>query len=289
VRRGLHDLGATPLAIDVGADETATVELDAAGYASVIRQVRAGDHLSVALAPVRGFEGTWAMADGTLRAFERRGDEVAAYALDRADAPRKLLRMFAFAPGAGGDVVFSAEEDLVDERAPDEPSCHIPVRAEYAYAPVGDTLTLRKQRASYDLTSGHCVVHGVDWTDRAPLRRVGGRADSVLEATGASHTEKLDAISEGQLPIDPGIKKPRPKQPPQQQQAPQPQAPQLVPKDDQATAPMSEPPKPQPMPQQQELQQRENAPPDKGILNENGKPRAPQAQQAQQLAPQTGN
>jgi hypothetical protein len=286
VREGGRDLGVTPRAIDV--DDLATIELDAAGYASVTRQVRAGDHLSVTLAPVRGFEGTWAMGDGTLRAFERRGDEVAAYALDRADGPRRLLRMFAFAPGAGGEILFTADEEHVDERAPDEPSCHIPVKAEYAYAPATDALTLRKQRASYDLADGRCVVHGVEWTDPAPLRRIGGRADSVLEATGAGHVDQLDAISEGKLPIKPQVKQSKQGKQNKPPQKPQPQAPQLVPKDDQATAPANLPPN-QPMPQQQDLQQRENAPPDKGLLKAQGKPLAPQAQQGQQLAPQTSN
>jgi tRNA A-37 threonylcarbamoyl transferase component Bud32 len=302
VRRGGRDLGATPLAIDVGAAEDATIELDAAGYASVIRQVRAGDHLAVSLAPVRGFEGTWAMADGTLRAFERRGDEVACYALDRADGPRRLLRMFAFAAGADGEILFTADEELVDERAPDEPSCHIQVRAEYAYLPAGDALALRKQRASYDLAGGRCVVHAIAWTDRASLRRIGGRADSVLEATGAAPIKDVDAISDGKLPIKP---QPQIKQIQQAKVPKVPQPPQPVPKDDQATAPIAAPPQQQapqqqapqqgpqqPMPQQQELQQQEKAPPDKGlpptIPNENGKP-IPQAQQGQQLAPQTRN
>ncbi len=189
VRRDGRDLGVTPLVLPVAPGATVELELVRPGFLPVLRRVTAdarGASLSAALVPVKGFEGTWAMADGALRAFERRGEQVAAFRLERADGPRELLRMYGFVAAEGDRVAFTAAEELVDERAPNEPSCHIALTAEYRYAPRGDLLELRRERASYDLVEGRCVVHDKGWGERAALRRVrAADATHVVEAAGA--------------------------------------------------------------------------------------------------------
>ncbi|HTJ42154.1 MAG TPA: serine/threonine-protein kinase [Kofleriaceae bacterium] len=273
VIRGGKDLGATPTTIgleDGGGPRS--IELVKPGYAGVVRKLEAGHRIDATLAPVRGFEGVWAMQDGTLRAFERRGEQVASYALDRADGPRRFLRMFEFAPGPAGETVYTAEEEHIDERAPDEPSCRFAVRAEYHYRPSGDLLELRKERASYDFDGGHCVVHELAWGDLAPMRRIGDRAPDFTEATGSSEIEPID-LEKAPAPVG---------QPP-------PQPPELkgkvTPKQKLKVQPKLPPPQ-APAPQQQNAP--DNAP------NANAPPAqqkddGAQAHQAQQLAPVPGN
>jgi tRNA A-37 threonylcarbamoyl transferase component Bud32 len=282
VRRAGRDLGTTPLALDARPGEAIAVEIARPGYLAVLRRAtaRAGARIDAALAPVRGFEGTWAMQDGTLRAFERRGEQVAAFALDRADAARRLVRMYEFAPAPAGEATFAAEEEHVDERAPDEPSCHILLRAEYHYQPAGDVLELRKERASYDLDGGTCVVHAVAWTDLTPMRRIGERGDAWAEATGAGQVpapapQQQQAPEAKDDPV-PDVKQlapskrnrtlPPPKNAvPQQKAVPLPKAPAPAPQPQLANPPVSNPD--------------DVAPP----------PTPSQAHQAEQLAPRARN
>jgi serine/threonine-protein kinase len=205
VRRGGRDLGTTPMTLPVPLGATVELTLVHPGYLPVVKRATAdtprGASISAALVPVKGFEGTWAMADGALRGFERRGEQVAAFRLDRADGPRTLLRMYGFVAAEGDRVAFTAAEELVDERAANEPSCHIALTAEYRYQPVDDVLELRRERARYDLVDGRCVVHDLSWSERATLRRVGAAgADHVAEAAGAGPVE---VQADGAAPIVP--------------------------------------------------------------------------------------
>ncbi|MBE7454045.1 MAG: PEGA domain-containing protein [Kofleriaceae bacterium] len=180
VRRGGVDLGVTPLVVaDVAAGETVELALSRPGYAPARRAVTVGDEpvqLDVALALVTGFEGAWTMPDGALRQFERRGEQVAGFALSSPGGERTFLRMFEFVPTDDSGVAFTASELHVDERAPDEPSCNIPLRAEYRYHPVDDSLELRREKAQYALTDGRCVLQATAWGEPRPLTRLAGAA-----------------------------------------------------------------------------------------------------------------
>ncbi len=180
VRRGGVDLGVTPLVVaDVAAGETVELALSRPGYAPARRAVTVGDEpvqLDVALALVTGFEGAWTMPDGALRQFERRGEQVAGFALSSPGGERTFLRMFEFVPTDDSGVAFTASEPHVDERAPDEPSCNIPLRAEYRYHPVDDSLELRREKAQYALTDGRCVLQATAWGEPRSLTRLAGAA-----------------------------------------------------------------------------------------------------------------
>ncbi len=179
-----EDRGATPLVLSVAPGREVAIELVRPGYVTVERRI-AGDpaaptSLRVNLALVTGFEGVWALPDGGgLRAFERRGEQVAGFSLVAADGERSFLRFFEFVPTRAG-AEFVATEPFVDERAPDEPSCNIPLRARYHYEPQVDRLELVRERARYTLAAGRCVLSAVEWSEpRALVRVVGAAADAT--------------------------------------------------------------------------------------------------------------
>ena len=186
VMEGGQDRGATPLVLPVTPGREVVLDLVRPGYVTVRRLVtaHAGDPVVVAasLALVKGFEGVWSMPDGgELRAFERRGDQVAGFRLASASGAREFLRFFDFMP-TGAGVTFAATEPFVDERAPDEPSCNIPLRAEYRYQPDDDRLELRRERAQYALVDGHCQLASTSWSDPQALARIAGAPTDAVWA-----------------------------------------------------------------------------------------------------------
>ncbi len=230
VLRGGDQLGVTPVDIDVRPGERVSVKLSKPGYAAITLDV--SDTPAVASAPlveVRGFEGVWVMPDGKLRQFERRGEQVAGFTLGAAEGPREFLRMFEFAPSDDGGVVFVASEPFIDERAPHEPSCHIPLRAEYHYVPADDSLRLRKEKAQWSLTNGHCVLKATAWSDARALDRVAGAtADAVWGESRAGGGKPVSKASDDrpQQKIPPDRKKPLKVEPPPPPQQPAPPPPQ---------------------------------------------------------------
>ena len=209
VMEGGQDRGATPLVLPVTPGREVVLDLVRPGYVTVRRLVtaRAGDPVVVAasLALVEGFEGVWSMPDGgELRAFERRGDQVAGFKLASASGAREFLRFFDFMPATGG-VTFAATEPFVDERAPDEPSCNIPLRAEYRYQPEVDRLELRRERAQYALVDGHCQLAATSWSEPKPLARIAGApADAVWAESRAGAAAPAVNIADGaQVPNQP--------------------------------------------------------------------------------------
>jgi hypothetical protein len=200
VRRDGVDLGVTPhLITDVPPGQTVQLVITKPGYATVKKSVTAAPgepvHVEVPLALVEGFEGVWSLPDGGFRQFERRGDQVAGFAMVAASGERSFLRMFEFVPADDSGVVFTATEPFVDERAPDEPSCNIPLRAEYSYHPVDDSLELRKEKAQYSLDGGRCVLQATAWSEPRALERVAGAtADAVWAESraGAARPQVID-------------------------------------------------------------------------------------------------
>ena len=214
VLEGGQDRGATPMALPATPGREVVIDLVRPGYVTAHRVVtaRAGEPIAVhaSLALVTGFEGVWALPDGGgLRAFERRGDQVAGFKLPAPTAAREFLRFFEFVPATAG-VVFTATEPFVDERAPDEPSCNIPLRAEYRYQPELDALELRRERAQYALVDGHCQLAATSWSEPAPLARVAGAPTDAVwaESRAGAGAPIIDPA------LDPGLTAPGPAAPP---------------------------------------------------------------------------
>ncbi len=214
VRRDGKDLGVTPLLVDAAPGEAVHLELSKPGYATVQRTAIAspGDPVAVAatLAAVAGFEGVWALPDGGFRAFERRGEQVAGFRLEVARGPRQFLRFFEFVPADDRGVAFTASEPHIDERAPDEPSCHLALHAEYHYDPVADALAIRKQRARYDLIDGRCVVDSIDWGEARTLARVAGAStrSTTAESRAGAGPVPVSGPGDDDKPAPPPSQKP---------------------------------------------------------------------------------
>jgi hypothetical protein len=216
------DRGATPMSVEIDGDPAEVmVTLAKPGYAPVTRAA-GGQRLHVALTPVVQFEGVWSLPDGALRAFQRDGERVAMYTLEAVGASRRLERHFEFVAADLGLVTFVASEDHVDPRAPDEPSCHHPLRAEYSYDLHADALRRRMERIQLDLTDGHCVVAALEWGEPVELRRVAHASDSGTwaESTAGSGNpvaapEPPPAQEEKEKAQKPQKKAPPRKRPPQ--------------------------------------------------------------------------
>jgi hypothetical protein len=192
----------------------------------------------VSLTPVTRFEGVWALPDGKLRAFERRGEQVAMFVLDDAAGERRFERFFEFVGADAGLVAFSAAEDHVDPRAPDEPSCHTRLAAEYTYDLERDALTRRQERAQVDFDHGHCALRARSWGEAIALRRLAadGGGDWVESTAGAGNpaNAKIDEPLVPQVPVPqeeldkelkkaPSKKRPQKAAPPVQKPVPPPQ------------------------------------------------------------------
>jgi hypothetical protein len=174
------DRGATPTSLPVAeiASDDGAIELTLSrpGYVPVTVRVRPGDLTPVraSLTPVAQFEGVWALPDGALRAFERRGEQVAMFHLGAATGEREFARFFEFLPAGAGEVVFVATEEHVDPRGANEPSCHVPLQAEYRYDLTADALERRIERVRLDFAEaeGRCAVRSKAWGDAVALRRM---------------------------------------------------------------------------------------------------------------------
>jgi tRNA A-37 threonylcarbamoyl transferase component Bud32 len=173
--------GVTPLQIPRDA-LSRRVTVEKPGFAPAIFTATA---TTVTLQPIRGFEGVWALPDGELRAFERRGDQVAMFTLTSANGERIFKSFFEFTEGG-----FSAAEPYVDARGPDEPSCHVTLAAEYLYDPATDALSRRQERAHIDFANGRCALRTKEWGGTVSLRRLDGDAEWAESTAGAGKAEK---------------------------------------------------------------------------------------------------
>ena len=171
--------------------------------------------MTVALSPVTHFEGVWALPDGTLRGLERRGEQVALFSLAAVDGERSFLRFFEFVAADSGLVTFLASEEHVDPRGPDEPSCHVKLRAEYAYDVDHDALSRRQERVQLDMQGGRCIVQAQEWGESVALsRRSHTHGGPWVESTaGAGNVDVPEPQqNEPEPPRDPGDDKSAPRE-----------------------------------------------------------------------------
>src|SRR5262249_28194708 len=57
---------------------------------------------------------------------------------------------------------FGLDDEIVDERAPNEPTCHVPVHVEYRYDNRKDQLAMVRPSVDVDFVDGHCTSHPKD-------------------------------------------------------------------------------------------------------------------------------
>ncbi len=200
VRDG-KELGRSPHSVAAKANELIRVRLSKPGYAPIVREVSAseGARMDVTLPAVTGFKGLWRLPKGALRGFERRGDRVAGFKLTSVQGKGTFLRFFEFLPSEGDSVTFGAREDHIDEKAPNEPSCRIPLRAEYRFHPARDRLELRRERVQYNLVNGRCVVERKAWGPYEKVARVVGSESSATWASSSAGAGpiRVDAQAKG--------------------------------------------------------------------------------------------
>jgi len=196
LRDGDH-VGSTPYSIEAKADERIRVRLTKPGYAPIVREVIAADgaKMDVTLPPVTGFKGVWRLPKGALRAFQRRGDRVAGFKLASVQGSGIFLRFFEFVPSEGDTVAFAATENHIDEKAPNEPSCRIPLRAEYRFHPARDHLEIRAELVQYDTVDGRCIVRKKRWGPFEKVTRLASAADSeTVWATSSAGAGPIRAL-----------------------------------------------------------------------------------------------
>ncbi|HVK88245.1 MAG TPA: serine/threonine-protein kinase [Kofleriaceae bacterium] len=180
VRRGGKLLGTTPIALDVAPSERFHVELRKPGYETITTEVsgkRAPFSSAYGLTEIAGFEGVWTLPGGQLRAFRRTGDRVAINKLDTVDGAQTFFRHLDFVAAETG-VTFATSEEVIDPRAPNEPSCHIPHRVEYHYEPATDAFELRRERVVVDLVGGSCVKRSAALDPPIKLARADRRSET---------------------------------------------------------------------------------------------------------------
>ncbi len=183
----VHRAGAspmlTPARLQVAAGAPLEIEVRKPGYAPLRRQLERGSGVvEVRLTPIVQFEGVWSLPSGELRRFRRDGEVVVAYRLGAADEPGTFYRRFEFVDQGGTAAVWTAEENFVDARAPAEPTCNVPLRAEYVYDPGGDELELRRERVQLELVGGKCVPMAHAWAEPERLIRVVGDGGAWAES-----------------------------------------------------------------------------------------------------------
>ncbi|MBL9019251.1 MAG: serine/threonine protein kinase [Myxococcales bacterium] len=165
----------TPTQLQVPPGAQVDLELRKPGYAAAKHTVVAPAEDTAlpvfALAPINGFEGVWKLPSKELRAFKRSGEKVEVSKLGAVDGPRQFFRHYELLPAEGG-VAFGTTEDVVDQRAPYDPACHIPHKVEYQYDPQTDGLVVRRERVSVDFKDGHCVIVASELGTAEPLVRV---------------------------------------------------------------------------------------------------------------------
>ncbi len=173
---GGQPAGTTPLAIHVRRGAVADVIVRKPGYLDARRTVgNTGASAAFELQPVTGFEGVWRLPEGELRALAREGDRVDVFKLDTVAGPRRFYRHYAFVPAEHG-AAFASDEEIVDARGPDDPSCHVAVHVEYRYDPDANALELRREVAAIGFAGGHCVVNERR-TETSALVRADGEHD----------------------------------------------------------------------------------------------------------------
>ena len=123
------------------------------GYVADHRTLDAGQAdsaIAITLGAVTGFEGVWRLPDGELRAFERRGDQRRRLQARRRGRTAQVLPPLCVRRRGRRGVAFAADDEVVDPRAPDDPTCHQPVHVEYRYDAQRDVLELDRPTVDVD-------------------------------------------------------------------------------------------------------------------------------------------
>jgi serine/threonine-protein kinase len=203
VLRGDRMYGTTPAKLEVRDGEQVDLTIKKPGYAPERKALAASEDtraVDVVLRQVNGFEGTWVLPDGQLRAFTRSGDDhVDVFKLASLKGEKEFYRKFLFEDSPAG-VKFASTDTVVDQRAPSEPSCQVPVRVEYLYDPQRDVLEVRPEGIETGFQNGRCVVHNRELV--AAISLVRADASTETRVTHAPMTGPLDVPSLKQMPSE---------------------------------------------------------------------------------------
>jgi hypothetical protein len=193
----------TPAQLQLTAGAEVSLELRKPGYAPARHTLVAPAQDTAlpvfTLAPINGFEGVWQLPTKELRAFKRSGEKVEVSKLDSVGGPRTFFRHYELLPSEGG-LAFGTTEEVVDQRAPYDPSCHVPHKVEYQYDPQTDALVVRRERVIVDMKDGHCVVMSSEIGNAEPLLRVDRGVSDARETYAPVGKPSFDNVKEP--PID---------------------------------------------------------------------------------------
>lgn len=195
VMRGETQFGTTPTTLEVKTGEEIDLTIRKPGFTPEHKKLAATAAtraVDIVLTQINGFEGTWMLPDGQLRAFTRSGDEhVDVFKLASLRGEKEFYRKFHLEDAPAG-VRFAATDTIIDQRAPAEPSCQVPVRVEYLYDPQADALVVRPESVETAFQDGRCVVHNRELVDAVPLARA--RTENVeVRTTHAPVGTPVDA------------------------------------------------------------------------------------------------
>ncbi len=205
-------VGRTPATLDLAPGTELAFQVRKPGYATARHKMAMPDVDTTLpvfdLAPINGFEGVWQLPTKELRQFKRSGEKIAVSKLESVTGTPQFFRHYELLPAEGG-VAFGTTEELVDQRAPYDPACHIPHKVEYQYDPEADALVVRRERVAVDFKEGHCVIVSSELGAAQALARVDrgaldaretmapvGRPD-LSNNTGKPTNDSLDNVLDG--------------------------------------------------------------------------------------------
>jgi tRNA A-37 threonylcarbamoyl transferase component Bud32 len=163
-----HLVGFTPHSLHVKPSSTVVLAVHKPGYLPNQQTLQASttdSAIAISLGEVTSFQGVWRLPEsdgGGLRAFKRQNDQVAVFKLKEVDGKREYYKTFPFVEADTG-VAFAADDEVVDDRAPNDPTCHATVHVEYRFDTTKpNTLELRRPHVVMDFVDGHCVARKQD-------------------------------------------------------------------------------------------------------------------------------
>jgi tRNA A-37 threonylcarbamoyl transferase component Bud32 len=212
----------TPYKILVKPGEPLELVFTKPGYLPKTAVVTAATKDPIRLLRVEGFRGIWKTADDKIRKFERSEDRVLVYRQNN-DGHVEHHGTFEFTNDGfefEDFIIFQAQSDYIHESLHEEPSCIIPLKAQYRFTPKTGVLDARNESIALAVQDGRCVK-------TAPKAWSSWKAATRM--TDAPPAEAVIATSTagggGQLAKNPAPKlkrKPKPnrKQPPNKRPSP---------------------------------------------------------------------
>jgi serine/threonine-protein kinase len=153
-------IGTTPVELPAKHGDTVDVVISKPGYLAEPRKLAVQDKdikLAVQLVAVSGFQGKWSVGPGELRSFKRNGDRVDVYKLTEVSGQETFFKTYEFVHADRG-VAFADDDKIVDDRAPNDPNCHVKVHVEYRYDPTGDVLEQHRDKVKIGFKDGRCTL-----------------------------------------------------------------------------------------------------------------------------------